>query len=272
MTVFFLTAASAASAQFGGSIGLFTDAEGTDCTTSIGLVELHVIHYGHSGAIASEFAITPIPVSWVYLAGDVWDYPAIGDAINGVAVSYGSCVGSPTHLGTVHFMDIGVSTCEEVGVGPAPGNFSVESYDCASVLKYPGGDIIRANCGLCGVRPPYNLLPADGTEAVSTSPTLSWSYDYPTGCVPGIGITIFTVFMGTEPDNLTEVSWVDGETELAVGPLQPGTTYYWQVSVYEDNYICPGERGDVSGVQSFTTEGPVPAKLTTWGRIKSLYR
>lgn len=262
--------ATVASAQFSGGIGLFSDAAGTDCTFGYGLLELHVIHYGHDGATSSEFAIEFDP-SWSYL-GETWDFAAIGDAVAGVAVSYGGCLSAPTHLGVVRLFDYGAPPCSEVAVVPAPGNLSVRSTNCSGGVRYPVGDAIRTNCGPCGVQPPYALQPADGTTGVSLEPTLSWSWDEPTGCVEGLGITLYTVLMGTDPDSLTDAGWSDTEKSMTVGLLEPSTLYYWQVWVYDDFYNCPGERSRYSVVQSFTTAGPVPIEQTTWGRIKQLYR
>jgi len=269
-SVVVIAAASVASAQFAGSIGLFTDMDGTDCTIVGGLVELHVIHYGHNGATASEFMLE-FPAWWGHL-GDEWDYPVIGSSIAGVSVNYGGCLATPTHLGVVRFFDSVAQPCSEVRVGPAPGNTSVESHDCTGSLTFPSGSIVLANCGPCGVRPPDNLQPADGAVGVSLNPALLWSWEEPTGCPEGIGLTFFTVYMGTDPGNLTEAGWVESDTTLAVGPLQSGTTYYWRVSVFDDFWNCPGDRTVYSAVQSFTTTGPVPVEQTTWGRIKSLYR
>jgi len=270
ISIAILAVTSVASAQLTGSIGLFSDAEGTDCAVGPGLMELHVIHYGHSGATSSEFMLE-ISAWWTHL-GDEWDLAAMGSSVGGVYVVYGGCQSPPTHLGVVRFFDPIAQPCSEIRVGPAPGNLNIETVDCASTLTFAGGDAILANCGPCGVNPPYNLQPADGAGGISLSPTLSWSWAEPTGCIEGIGITAFTIYMGTEPDNLTVAGWLDGEKTLSVGPLQPGTTYYWQVSVWDDYYNCPGEQTAHSAVHSFTTTGPVPVEQTTWGRIKSLYR
>jgi hypothetical protein len=271
LSVVVQVAASTASAQFAGSIGLFTDSDGTDCTIATGLVELHVIHYGHGGATASEFMLDVYPIWWTYL-GEEWDYTAIGTSITGVSVDYGGCATSPTHLGIVRFFATAGPPCEEVGVGPAPGNLSIESLDCNGSLTFPSGSLILADCGPCGVRPPYDLQPSDGAEGVSLYPTLSWSWQEPTGCQEGIGLTFYTVYLGTELDNLTQVGWVDTDTTLSVGPLQANTSYYWQVSVFDDFYNCPGNRTAYSAVQSFTTAGPVPTERTTWGNIKNLFK
>lgn len=265
-----VSAATVTSAQISESIGLFSDAEGTDCTFGTGVLELHVIHYGHGGATSSEFAVEFDP-SWSYL-GETWDFAAIGNAVAGVTVSYGGCLSAPTHLGVVSLFDYGAPPCSEVGVGPAPGNIGIVSTDCSGGVDYLGGSPILTNCGPCGVHPPYALQPADGTTGVSLEPTLSWSWDEPTGCVEGIGLTVYTVLMGTDPDNLTEAGWADTEKSMTVGLLEPSTLYYWQVEVWDDFYNCPGERTRYSVVQSFTTAGPVPVEQTTWGRIKQLYR
>jgi hypothetical protein len=272
LSVVVLTGAIGASAQTGGAISVFADPYGIDCTiVDIGLVELYVIHYGHTGATASEFMLDRYPRSWAYV-GDQWNYPAFGDAISGVSISYGACLAAPTFLGVVRFVGSGLSNCNELRVGPAPGNSSVEAVDCASSLLQLPPSSILVNCGPCGVRPPYNLQPAEGADGVSLIPTLSWSWTEPTGCPEGIGLTIYTAFLGTHPDSLEQAGWVDTQKSVDVGPLDPNTVYYWQVKVFDDFYNCPGDRTANSAVQSFTTAGPVPVGNSTWGRIKDLYK
>jgi len=273
LSLLFLAAAAAASAQIGGAIAVFADPYGNDCTiVDAGLVELYVIHYDHDGASASEFMLDRYPPTWVYLSADQWNYPASGDAISGVSVYYSACLTAPTYLGIVCFVGYGASYCDELRVGPAPWNSSVQGFDCAGSPVWLPSTSILVNCGQCGVLPPYNLQPAEGAVGVSLNPTLSWSWAEPTGCPEGSGLTLYTVYLGTDPDSLVQAGWVDTQKSVDVGPLEPNTLYHWQVKVFDDFYNCPGDRTAYSAVQSFTTAGAVPADRTTWGRIKNLFR
>jgi hypothetical protein len=273
-----LLAGSPASAQLAGTIGVFGDAEGNGCSVAdeSGLAEIHVIHYGHSGATAVQFMLTVIDPNWYHIS-DEWVFPlAIGNSSTGVAIAYGACMPAPTYLGKViAWGAMGTGTpCADILVLPDPNVASgmIEAVDCAQSVMYPYGVDGRINCGPCMVLPPYDLLPADGASAVSLAPTLYWSWDPPEGCREGLGITQFTVLMGTDPDDLHYAAWSDGGREAVVYNLQPGTVYYWQVRVNDSFWECPGSTTAYSVVQTFTTEGPVPAKQTTWGRLKSLFR
>jgi hypothetical protein len=85
--------------------------------------------------------------------------------------------------------------------------------------------------------------PADQADYVSLNPTLSWSP------LPGGVVTGYNLYFGTTnpPPFLADAG---SETSFAPGPLDFGTTYYWQVKPYN-------EGGEAEGceVWSFTT-GP----------------
>ena len=67
------------------------------------------------------------------------------------------------------------------------------------------------------------------------------------------------VFFGTTP-NPPQVAY-DVESPYPVGPLEPGTKYYWRIA-------DPG----AGPVWSFTTTNSVSVRSSTWGAIKALYR
>lgn len=96
-----------------------------------------------------------------------------------------------------------------------------------------------------------NLSPADqATDVSATFTTLSWS--------AGSGVvTSYSVYFGTDPDNLALLT--DGElaTSIAAGQLQTSTTYYWQVVPTNNNgpaEACP--------VNSFTTSSSEDILMT----------
>lgn len=123
------------------------------------------------------------------------------------------------------------------------------------------------------INPPTNLVPADGTQNVALMPSLSWSWEPPTGCPEGIGIVVFTVYLGTDPQSLSPVGLCCNEGwPEAVGPLDPGIQYYWQVKVVDEFHDCPGSHEAVSAIQSFTTTATIPVGRPDWGRVKQLYR
>ena len=129
-----------------------------------------------------------------------------------------------------------------------------------------------ASLGHADTNPPTNLVPADGAADVSLMPTLSWTWEAPVGCPEGIGITVFTVFLGTDPENLSAVGPCCNEGwPETVGPLQPYTQYFWKVRVVDEFWDCPGTHEAFSVIQSFTTAAAVPSVPTTWGRVKHLY-
>ena len=265
-----------ASAQIPGQIGVFADAGGTDCNIvdNGSIVQVHFVHFDHSGATGSQFMLDLGATGWTWL-GDNWGLPTvIGTSIAGVSLGYGACMTAPTYLGTTNFFGTAVPPCTHIWVVPDPASLSgnIEVVDCASTVSYAPAFAGLVNCGPCGVKPPDNLLPAEGAAGVGLNPTVSWSWEEPTGCLEGVGYTQFTVYLGTDPGNLTQAGFVLTDTQVTVGPLQPFTLYYWQVKVVDEFWNCPGSNVAYSAVQSFTTEGVVPADQSTWGRIKSLYR
>lgn len=263
-----------ASAKTGGTIGIYADSSGAGCVVdSGGLIRVHIIHSWHLGAIASQFALD-VPGSWIWM-GDNWNYQSIGTSITGVAIVYGGCRPAPTYLGWVDF--IGSSTsCTEIRIVPDPNVMTQEilGVDCDTNFTYPYGLTTEVNCrtGPCQVLPPHNLQPPDGAVDVPLSTTLSWEWIEPTGCPEGIGMTVFQIFIGTHPDSLVSLVPYDIYSPWPVGPLKPGTTYYWYMKVTDDFWNCPGPNVAVTPIQIFTTTDDVPSEQSTWGRIKSLFR
>ena len=132
---------------------------------------------------------------------------------------------------------------------------------------------LTVSLGRADPNPPANLAPPDGAQEVSLTPTLSWSWEPPVGCPEGIGIVVFTVFLGTDAADLNEVGFCCNEGwPETVGPLEPDTEYFWRVRVVDEFWDCPGSHVAYSVIQSFATTAAVPARRATWGRIRQLYR
>jgi hypothetical protein len=120
--------------------------------------------------------------------------------------------------------------------------------------------------------PPTQLVPPDGASSIGLTPSLSWTWEVP-DCPAGIGIAVFTVYLGTSEESLspTGLCCNEGWPET-VGPLAPGTQYFWQVKVVDELYDCPGSHEALSALQSFTTAAPVPVQEAAWQQVKVLYR
>jgi hypothetical protein len=119
--------------------------------------------------------------------------------------------------------------------------------------------------------PPQNVTPPDGATEVSINPTMTCTWTAPQHCPEGIGLVIYSVHLGTDPDNLEFVAGQD-YNEVHVGPLLPSTTYYWRMRVWDDFWNCPGNEASWSPLMSFTTAAPVETEARTWGSVKADYR
>ncbi|UCG51329.1 MAG: BACON domain-containing protein [Candidatus Latescibacterota bacterium] len=131
---------------FGGTIGVYTDAAGSECGIQDvpGLLPLYVVHVNTLGATASQFA-APMPscmtgVSWL---SDSPEFSVtLGNSQIGVAVGYGSCLVSPIHVLTINYFASGTSeTCcmYPVIADPNVPSGMIEVVDCASNLLYAMG-------------------------------------------------------------------------------------------------------------------------------------
>jgi hypothetical protein len=207
----------------------------------------------------------PLPVYNATLLTENVSFSYTGDLSTGVIVDFDSCRTGAVGMFYREF-SINGQTC----LG------GIEGYSGAGTLPI----VIECNdfehqltdqaCG--GAQPPYNLAPPNGAAGVELTPTLSWSWDQPGVCREGIGLLMFSVYLGTDPDDLPLVYWTDTFRQATVGPLLPNTQYYWYVYVYDDFWEYPGPHSAQSGIHAFTTEAPINAEETTWGRVKNLFR
>ena len=96
-----------------------------------------------------------------------------------------------------------------------------------------------------------NLSPANGATGITLNTELSWS--------SGGGAPLsYDVFFGTDAQNLTLIADNNVDTDVAVGPLVQGQTYFWQVVPSNGN-------GDAEGCQilSFTATTENQILMTT---------
>ncbi len=133
-----------------GSICLFSDPAGSDCSISDivpGLLQVYVIHKNAVNVTAASFA-APLPdcMNAVWL-GDMGMYPLIiGDSQNGLSVSYGGCFSSPIHILTMNIFGQGLSATDcPFQVLGHPDTGLIEVVDCDQNLLVATGGISYVN-------------------------------------------------------------------------------------------------------------------------------
>jgi hypothetical protein len=211
----------------------------------------------------------PDPPGGVVLSA-IWSFPVTGgDLVNGIELDLG-CSGGGT-VGTLTVLFSSTPLCSPWTTGDA------EVEDCNGNLRpvevlasLVGGGTCLGCFQHCMGLQPSNLFPPDAATDVPTNTTLTWE-----GGVLGDDYSNCWIRIGTTPDcsdaQLIAVPCTE-DHNIVLDFLQPATTYYWQASW---QYIADGcSRGTngISAVQSFTTEDPLAAEPTTWGRVKSIYR
>ena len=93
--------------------------------------------------------------------------------------------------------------------------------------------------------PPFDPVPADGSEDLATELTLSWSAEDPD---EGANLTFDIMLFDTDQTLMETLASDYTDTEIEVFDLKYGTTYYWQVIVNDGKEKTNGE------VWSFTTQ------------------
>lgn len=208
----------------------------------------------------------PAPCGLVYLAATS-PYPFAGDPQTGVTISIPACTGAPVDVLQILFFATAPVTGCSWDVAPADGDTDILLTDCDGYTM-KGASARSIYCG--DINPfiaPYRPDPPDGATNVPTNTLLSF-----------IGAANEMYLTDTGSSNLynyivcSNPLGIDCSNPFDPGMLQPNTTYYWQ-TVYWCGAACPEGEGAGSDVWSFTTgNGPVSAKTSTWGRVKSLYR
>jgi len=155
-------AAGAASAQFGGHIGLYSDSPGySDCNLHETLYVTNIVYVVHTLAASGNTAQFKVVNNWPGpIQGAIsWGTNlTLGDVYTGITVTYVGCKALPYLLGTLGFIPISATPpCGgslEVVADPAVASGSVEVVDCNSnVLLATGGqmyvntDYISCYCG-----------------------------------------------------------------------------------------------------------------------------
>jgi len=137
-----LLGATLAFGQVGGVIGSYADPGGLNCNVTDaapGLLPIFIVHTLSPGATAAQFA-APIQLCQV---GSLWLSDTgvfavtIGNSQGGVAIGYGTCQVSPTHILTINYFVNGITAlCCAYSVIPDPNvvSMQVEVVDCAGNL------------------------------------------------------------------------------------------------------------------------------------------
>ena len=163
-TCFLVCAPTAVFAQ-AGAIGLFRDIRGEstqllDNSTTVGVVEFHVVHIGASAVTACAFsAPAPTCLSATYLSDTAVFAVTIGNSQSptGVSIGYGGCLAAPVHVLTVRFFSQGLTgECCVFPIGDISTTGVVGVVDCSSNLyeanTIPGIVNATPNCD-AGYRP-----------------------------------------------------------------------------------------------------------------------
>ncbi|HEX6944513.1 MAG TPA: hypothetical protein VF128_16425 [Gemmatimonadaceae bacterium] len=212
-----------------------------------------------------------LPVPYGTLVGAQWNpnFTVTGDLQTGISVSLGEYAGA-TNV-TLGSLIIIVPSGLPPQCGSWKANDGAEVVDTEGVTRpaFSTPFLVSVGGGYCACClecwcqpvPPYGLVPADGAVGVPANTLLSWQ-----GTGPGLQCS---VQIGTSPDCTTWTTYaVDCDAQsFAPDFLQPGITYYWRVSWFNND--CGTA---LSPARSFTTTGPVATAAATWGRVKAMYR
>ena len=108
-----LFAATSSIAQVTGQIGVFADANATDCNVNDngGTLTVYAVHVNHEGAGAVDFMVQG---GGGFLGTGIADTHVFGFTFgtspDGVSVVYGSCQPAPTHVLTITYQLFGLSS------------------------------------------------------------------------------------------------------------------------------------------------------------------
>jgi len=251
-----LSAASDAYYCTVGNTGVFT-------IYALFLPTSHIDPVLNATTLSCSVGLTP-GSGYVYL-GSSSPYTVLGDPRSGCEVSLGSCATTGVVVMAFYLARTDVGTpCDAFQVKPHPSYGEIRYTDCQNLphrAERVAGMVLdpQANCDLSS--PPYHPFPADGATDVPTTVALEWSFDLP-GC-GDISGREDQLYFGTSPNP----PWAEYVySPHTVGPLQPGTTYYWKMFVRAYGYF------GTSPVWHFTTAETIAVQPTTWGAIKALYR
>jgi len=142
-----------------GSIGLFRDSHGesnhlADNSTTVGVVEFHVVHVGASAVSACAFsAPAPNCLAATYLGDTPLFAVTIGSSQSptGVSIGYSGCLSAPVHVLSIRFFSQGLTgNCCVFPIEKIVTSGRVEVVDCSSNLHeanaIPGVVNATGNC------------------------------------------------------------------------------------------------------------------------------
>ncbi|HET6347642.1 MAG TPA: Ig-like domain-containing protein [Candidatus Krumholzibacteria bacterium] len=243
------------------------DAYYCSTNTAVGLITVYAVlggEYGILSASGVSFAAELAAGSdYVYL-GSSSPYSVTGDPLTGCDVMFGSCVTTRVNVMTFLLYKGGPGApCDALRLEPHPSYGEARYTDCQNVthrVELTAGMLLNSDyCYLSS--PPYHPFPADGATDVPLTVALEWSFNLPNcGDISGREDQLYFGTSANPP-------WFDYvSSPHTIGPLQPGTTYYWKMFVRAYGYT------GTSPVWHFTTTGPTAVQQSTWGAIKALYR
>lgn len=240
------------------------DPDGTSCEIADpgpgGLVTVFVLLRYAQGAAGVIFTAPVPPASGLTHISDSSTYLMIGNLATGLAVGFGTCkTGTTILVATLQFVRTSPGEACTVYL-PQPGATYSDCQFADMPLNFTDGVVLNSN-GQCNPVPFRNPSPLDGATDVPLTADLNWDDPYYVCNAPLRSTATGTVYFGTT----TNPPYNESATAThSVGPLAPGTTYYWKV--YGDYpYIF-------SPLWSFTTTNSVAVTPSTWGSIKALYR
>ena len=214
------------------------------------LLTIYVLAKYAEGVTGYRFAAPVPPTSGLLYLYDESTFQLVGNSQLDVSVGLGGCQTGSFLAMQIHFLrpaTIGPRVFYSVAPGAIYSDCGFAEHSLITT-----GAMINAN-GSCAVAD--KISPANGATDVPLTTSLSWSAGY--SCVLADGGSV--LYFGTTPDP-PDVAY-DVGSPYAVGPLKPGTTYYW-------NVLDPSS----GPVWSFTTTIISATKSSTWGAIKALYR
>lgn len=235
----------------------------SDCTFGDGPGSYTVIATLTLSAAAEALEISAPP--WCGGPGISWNFPVTGDPYSVLTVDFEGCIAGTVTLFTAEFDVYGC--CPALLNGP---NSTGGPQDSPPVL-IGCDDQRRFLIPPCSATFPSLLTPADGAIEVPLEPFMSWDYSYGDYCQEGIGLAIFTILYGTDPDNLDQSFGTLDAHHGILPPLDSYTEYFWRVRVVDDWAYYTGSMVNFSETRSFTTMGTVPVETTTWGAVKALF-
>lgn len=140
--------AAPAGAQFVGYLALSSDQNVLDCTaelSTVGLVDIYVLHELTDGAKGAEFMVVDDPnLSPSFFIQDILPEGAVafGNTHSGIGINYGPCLTSPIVVVTMRYYAAGNTTqCLVSRIVPSPLNLlgEIQVVTCDDELAYSTG-------------------------------------------------------------------------------------------------------------------------------------